>query len=153
PAPPIDGDPLLWKEEHFGGGLPIWKPFLAAGCFVFVGFSWALPPLLLMGEWVLGLVAVVLYASLLIGVTVSAAGSVSREREQRTLDGLLVLPGGREAVLRAKWLGSLWRVRGRAFGLILLLMLGGMTGSLHVLAVAFLAFTAAAQIGFFTSLG
>src|SRR5262245_63094866 len=107
----------------------------------------------MMDEAAFGLAAVVLYASLLIGVTVAAAGSVSREREQRTLDGLLVLPGGREAVLRAKWLGSLRRVRGRAFGLILLLMLGGMTGSLHGLAVTFLVFTAAAQIGFFASLG
>jgi hypothetical protein len=117
---------------------------------MFAGIGWALPPLgLFMDGWVLGFVAVVLYSSLLIGMTIAAAGSVSREREHRTLDG----PGGREAVLRAKWLGSLQGVRGRAFGLILLLMFGGITGNLPGLAQPFLALSAAAHIGFFASLG
>jgi ABC-type transport system involved in multi-copper enzyme maturation permease subunit len=141
--PPIDGDPLLWKEEHFGGGMPVRKFLAAAGCFVIVGLGWALAPLL----------AVVLYVSLLIGVTIAAAGSISRERERQTLDGLLVLPGGREAVLWAKWLGSIQRVRGRAFALLILLAFSGITGSLHGLALPLLVFTGASHVGFFASLG
>src|SRR5262249_22935959 len=46
-----------------------------------------------------------------VGVTVAAADSASRERERRTLDGLLCLPRGRDELLRAWWLGGLWHLR------------------------------------------
>ena len=41
-----------------------------------------------------------------------AAASVAGERQRQTLDSLLTLPCGRGEILRAKWLGALWRGHG-----------------------------------------
>ena len=55
---------------------------------------------------------------LVLGVGVLAAGSVATERQRRTLDGLLALPGERRDVLRAKALAALRSVRLAAAGLV-----------------------------------
>lgn len=82
-----------------------------------------------------------------------AAGSISRERERQTLDSLLTLPESTDAVLQAKWLGSLLSVRqiypllGLVYGLALL------TGGLHFAALPLLAVAAVSYVAFVASLG
>src|SRR5205823_3413295 len=85
-------------------------------------------------------------------VVISAAGSVSRERERRTLDALLTLPGGRAGVLESKWLGSLLRVRWLAAGLVpawWLVVMGGVSPD----ALPYLAAAGLVHLGFCASLG
>jgi hypothetical protein len=82
-----------------------------------------------------------------------AAGSVSRERDRRTLDGLLTLPLTRAALLRAKGLGCVLRPRYFLYVLALLWFLGAATGGLHPLALLLLALTAATHIASVVSLG
>jgi hypothetical protein len=80
-----------------------------------------------------------------------AADSVSREREQGTLVGLLTLPASRAAVLGAKWLGSVLRYRAAGYGLAVVLTLGLLTGALHPLSAALLAASYAACVAFVAS--
>ena len=82
-----------------------------------------------------------------------AAGSVVRERERRTLDGLLVLPVTRERILGAKWLGSVLRMRHLLYGLGALWLVGVCIGALHPGALVLLVLTAAAHVSFVASLG
>src|SRR5581483_701306 len=56
--------------------------------------------------------------TLTVGAALRAAAAVSRERERRTLDGLLVLPAGPAAVASAKWSGSVLRGRWLALALV-----------------------------------
>src|SRR5262249_28845937 len=82
-----------------------------------------------------------------------AAGSVVRERARGTLDGLLTLALPWEAVLRAKWLGSVLRVR-ILFSLVAAGWLFGLcTGALHPLALPVALLTVAAHVAFIASLG
>jgi ABC-type transport system involved in multi-copper enzyme maturation permease subunit len=88
-----------------------------------------------------------------VGVTIAAAGGASRERERKTLDGLLSLPRERDELLRAWWLGSVWHVQRLAGGLLGLGAIGCCVGSLHVLAFPLLLLAGAVHVGFGASLG
>src|SRR5205823_4791729 len=82
-----------------------------------------------------------------------AASSVSRERDQGTLDGLLTLPVGRAAVLRAKWLGSILRWRIAGYGLASVGVVGLLSGVLHPVGLLLLAVACASLLVFLASLG
>src|SRR5213078_3279806 len=62
-----------------------------------------------------------------------AAAGIAREREQRTLDGLLTLPVERQAILSAKWLGSIVWAQGFVWSLALIVAMGLVTLTLHPL--------------------
>src|SRR5262249_22708889 len=69
-------------------------------------------------------------ASLVI-VALSAAGRVSREREQRTLDSLLTTPLGRGEILFEKWLASICSLRPIWWAAAPIWILGLIGGGLH----------------------
>ncbi|HJZ58693.1 MAG TPA: ABC transporter permease subunit, partial [Gemmataceae bacterium] len=117
PALTDDEDPLVWKEQWFGG--QIWfqlGPKL--GCVwltvmpIIVTFVIVLLPLLALGVRgetygeVIGpgvrVATAATLPGLVIGLGVLAAGTVVRERQRRTLESLLALPVERSDILRAK---------------------------------------------------
>jgi ABC-type transport system involved in multi-copper enzyme maturation permease subunit len=164
--PPVGDEPLLWKEQHFGGNRSARELFRAlsfvlGSAVLVIGFGEMLPHLDAAASAtefgrrhslaLAGLLAV-LSGVLTCGVAIAAASGVSREREQGTLDGLLSLPGGREPVLRAKWLGSLLRVRWLTVGLLTLLLVGVLAGRLPATALL-LAPVSAIHAVFAASLG
>jgi ABC-type transport system involved in multi-copper enzyme maturation permease subunit len=119
-----NSDPLVWKERHFAGRLSWAESGALSGCAIaalsIVGFILGMTLFFSAlqdvnrGRWIGGSVnpvvrlAVTGAAMLLgLGLGVRAAGSVARERQQRTLDGLLSLPVSRAELLRAKWVAPL----------------------------------------------
>jgi ABC-type transport system involved in multi-copper enzyme maturation permease subunit len=175
-SPPVGDDALFWKEVLRGTGsappklsrelaLPAVMGLVAlVGSWMFtivygvtVGvrpdMGWLevtqltpLTPLVRIGTIGL-LTAVCLVAAF------RAAGSVVRERDRRTLDGLLVLPVTRKQILRAKWLGSVLPLRHLLYWVGALWIVAVCSGALHPLALLPLALIAAAHIAFLASLG
>jgi ABC-type transport system involved in multi-copper enzyme maturation permease subunit len=75
---------------------------------------------------------------LLLAVAVRAAGSISGERDRRTLDELLTTPLRASSILFAKWLGSILSVRWAWLWLGLIAVLGVVTQGLHPAALLLL---------------
>jgi len=123
PLPGMRTSPLLWKERHVGatvlGGtfhdvawLTLGTAVVVLGVFAFYLDHFANEKIV--AHWFVtilrGLLAVcAIY--LMLGVGLNLAGSVSREREQQTLDSLLSMPISRLEILRAKWFGAFYRQR------------------------------------------
>jgi ABC-type transport system involved in multi-copper enzyme maturation permease subunit len=166
PSPIFAGDPVLWKETHFRGVAHrdlLWS----VGAFLTLAVLALAVPVVLMAlgaslestnvsaqlQPLVGLLTWFLLAAISLGGTFHAAGSVSREVERRTLDGLLALPDGRAPILRAKWLSAVHRVRVPAIGLAVLVVVGGLTHSVNKVALPFLVSAPVAQFTFFVSLG
>src|SRR5205807_1496364 len=84
--------------------------------------------------------------ALLTGVAYRLAGSVTREREQRTLESLLTLPISRWSLLRAKWLGSLLSFNLCLIAFALTLLIGVLAGALHPLSGLLLALAFGVQV-------
>jgi ABC-type transport system involved in multi-copper enzyme maturation permease subunit len=80
-------------------------------------------------------------------------GSITREREQRTLAGLLVLPTSRAAILGAKWLGGPLRYRFLGFAVAGVWTVGLLTAAFHPVAVLLLALATAIHLASLSSLG
>src|SRR5687767_14047759 len=113
--PPVTDNALLWKERFVGG--PQWffspvdlvpaLPFLVTG-FLVLGF-WFLRSLFLDWEefrravdaWSIVLRALyyLCLGAYTLGVGFRAASAVARERQQQTLDSLLLLPVDRREIL------------------------------------------------------
>jgi ABC-type transport system involved in multi-copper enzyme maturation permease subunit len=72
---------------------------------------------------------------LLLAVAVRAAGSITGERERKTLDELLTTPLSSTAIVFAKWLGSILSVRWGWLWLGTIWGLGVLTGGLHPMAL------------------
>jgi ABC-type transport system involved in multi-copper enzyme maturation permease subunit len=132
--------PLLWKEIIVDvGPRPGWKKRLSFGMVV----ALVLWPAVHLANWYGGLPSqeawwkgmretlnlwicssgVLIGVPLLALVGIRAAGSVSGERARQTLDGLLTTPVEANAIVFAKWLGSLfigrssWALLGVVWGL------------------------------------
>jgi ABC-type transport system involved in multi-copper enzyme maturation permease subunit len=167
-AVPIGTHPLLWKEVYHGAVdslAPIaWLApivlFILFAVFVMLflpkwhatGISFSeftrtyLNPVVRVGCSILG--------GIWAGTVAFLAGrSITREREQQTLDGLLTLPVERESILGAKWLGSILRWRSLGYGVAILLGLGLFTGAVHPLGIVLLALAIAIHIAFLASVG
>ena len=95
----------------------------------------------------------VLVSFTLLFIALSAAHRISRERERRTLDGLLLTPLDREEILFTKCLGSIWSVRWILFFLAPIWALGLITGGLHVAALPLVLSACLVFAGFMASLG
>ncbi len=123
--PPVSDHPLLWKER-FVGGPPLFfspivlvpaLPFLVTGLLI-MGF-WFLRALWLdraeyqrtVETWtlILKFFYYVFLGCYLLGVAWRAGASIARERQQQTLEPLLLLPIERREILSAKLIGCLWR--------------------------------------------
>jgi hypothetical protein len=167
PRPPIGNDPLFWKELH----LEQEKTHDAIRALVALAAI-----LLLIGTGMICLTAMMDAVSrgrplgtvtnpmarfigsamgslTLLGIVFTAVGTVSREREQQTLDSLLTLPIEREEILWAKWLGSIASVRRLFWGLLGVWLFALITFGLHPLALPLLGLAWLAHAAFAASLG
>jgi ABC-type transport system involved in multi-copper enzyme maturation permease subunit len=173
--PPVSDAPLLWKEMDTG----ISFNDAATGCFMlpaiiiaFIVMGMFLTAILglstLSVEDAIGqvrrfveehlnslirLMSAVILSVWCLETALRAAGSFVRERQQQTLDTLLMLPVRRERIVGAKWLGSVLRVRSLGVCLLVIWGLGVVTGSLHPVAVLQLALLACVHIALLASLG
>jgi ABC-type transport system involved in multi-copper enzyme maturation permease subunit len=73
---------------------------------------------------------------LLLVAAAVAAGGVTSERARQTWDSLIVTPLDGRAIVRAKMIGSAWKVRGGVGVLAALWLVGLLAGALHPLGVA-----------------
>jgi ABC-type transport system involved in multi-copper enzyme maturation permease subunit len=165
-----NADPLVWKERHFSGRLSWAESGALSGCGIatlsIVGFILGMTLFFSAlqdvnrGRWIGGSVnpvarLTVTGAAMLLGLGlgVRAAGSVARERQQRTLDGLLSLPVSRAELLRAKWVAPvlwsqrwLWATAAVGVGALLI-------GGVHPLGFAITAVQVVGWLALTTTLG
>jgi ABC-type transport system involved in multi-copper enzyme maturation permease subunit len=161
PLPPIGNWPVLWKEVY--GGVHRLHANRALEIGLLAGGFMVLAPLFVLSvdeyRLVRGLnlfvavMTVLLGLWLLLGVSFRAAGSVSREREGRTWDSLLLLPVQRTTLLWSKGLGSVLRMRVPMFGLLIAWLLGAVTGALNPVGLAALVVAFAAHLAFLVGVG
>lgn len=161
--PPVSENALLWKECHLGGPASAFSPVLlapliplACGMGVLIaGYSVAA---LVRGsgkEW-LPFLKVFYYLFLGcygLGVGFRASASIARERQQRTLEPLLLLPVDRREILVVKWLGSYWRAwpwAAFAFGDV---VLGLAIGAYHPFSAVLLCLAPLPILSFVASVG
>jgi len=90
---------------------------------------------------------------MLLLVGIRAAGSITGERALRTLDGLLTTPLEPRGILFAKWWAAILSPRRTGFWLVLIWVLGMVTGALHPVAFLALALAWTVYAGFMASLG
>jgi hypothetical protein len=165
--PPVpQGLPLIWREIYLSGqtnrfvkmlNLVPWVVWLCV-CSVFMVVGWAAvigdaedifnsmnQLVRWAGGFVVGLMA------LMVGL--HAAGSVSRERQQETLDHLLAIPGWRRDILWAKWVGSLAKARGIALGAMAIPLVGVIAEGISPWAVVPLVLAAVTTVACAASFG
>jgi ABC-type transport system involved in multi-copper enzyme maturation permease subunit len=154
---PVSDHVLLWREVYHSA-IPLEMPhtmqwllqrwyrlplLLAQLAALFTLWRWLFPET--WAELILGLnpairfLTVVLNMAWCLALGFRAAVSVCRERAQRTLESLFLFPEDRVQVLRAKWLGSILRWRLLGYGVLIVLLLGLVSGALHAYAVVLLA--------------
>jgi ABC-type transport system involved in multi-copper enzyme maturation permease subunit len=167
--PPVTRRAILWKEVFvdvkgrrrlFGwlaSGVLFAVALLPAVHLVhFFGRYWpqgAQDSLTIMlSYWVRGASAF-LGTAMLLGVAVRAAGCVSGERDRQTLDGLLATPLDNRTILWEKWLGCIFSQRWSAAALLLIWIIGYVTGSLHPLGAVCFAIAWLGYAGFVAGLG
>jgi len=90
---------------------------------------------------------------MLVAVAVRAAGSISGERDKQTFDDILTSPLGSDAILFAKWLGSLCSVRWVWVWLLTVWCTAGAVGAMHPVAVALHLAAWCIYAAFLTNLG
>jgi len=165
PLPPVSDRPLLWKEMFLGGSDFVRIVMLFLQMFVFL-FAISVAILLSLTSAISGdvevrdklhgvvvFVVVGVLTAVFLGTVTHASMSVGREREERTLDMLLTLPGGRDAILRSKWLGSMLCSQWLLAGLLAVVVLGVLGGGVSVLAVPAIVVAAGVHLAFAASLG
>src|SRR5262249_5937261 len=146
---------LLWKEVCHGGLdldaavapdalrswpqlLAIWLTLAGLSLFAHVALPGVVTPLVTGLNYVLRALSLMLAGAWCLALAFRVAGSLSRERDQQTLEALLMLPVERVELLRAKWLGSILRFRHLGYGLAVLWLAGLATGAFHPWAVLLL---------------
>jgi ABC-type transport system involved in multi-copper enzyme maturation permease subunit len=163
--PPVGENPLLWKELYLGRSAEImvvadllWLyfivivVFLAIACVFSAEYSEPgdrVRPSLAVGAF--GFI-MLLSALLVVRAGTFAAASVSREREQRTLETLCSLPFTRMDILQAKWLGTIWIHRRSLIGLAVLFVLVAACG-VYIIPLLLLLGTLVAHTVFAVGLG
>ncbi|HMC64895.1 MAG TPA: ABC transporter permease subunit, partial [Gemmataceae bacterium] len=168
--PQIGDEALLWKEMHHGATV---APVLVSMTALLVGLVLVavvfIAALVVLADVtddrplgrgiaaavnpVIRVLSIVLAGMWCFGLAFRAVSAVSRERDQRTLDSLLILPVERSDILRAKWLGSILRLRGLGLCLLAVWGVGLITGALHPLGLVLLASACAIHVAFLASLG
>jgi ABC-type Na+ efflux pump permease subunit len=163
---PVSGEPLLWKEVHHGvysspalsrrDLVPLGAMLfvgLSIGAFCFLGYEetiyfvqYGVNPV----TRILGILALGLWC---VRVAFQTATSVSRERDQGTLDSLLALPVDWQTILRAKWLGGIVRWSWLGVCLAVLWVSGLCTTALHPVAVVLLVMAGVVHLAFLASVG
>jgi ABC-type transport system involved in multi-copper enzyme maturation permease subunit len=165
--PPITEDALWWKERFVGGPPFVLSPvvlvpaipFLATGVMVMLVYLFHAAAgenygrAVELWSYVLHFLFYALLGCYVLGVAYRATGSIARERQQQTLDPLLLLPIERSELLRAKFFGCVWRgwpwlafIGGN-------LLIGTVLGVYHPLSMLCLVLAVVPIIAFFAALG
>jgi ABC-type transport system involved in multi-copper enzyme maturation permease subunit len=108
---------------------------------------------LLPAHWLARAVGGLAFCWLLCAVGLTAATGVSRERQKQTLTDLLMLPGPRRDLLRAKALGALARGLWPAIAICIVLAVATLGFGISLLSAALLTLTAAGLALFSTAIG
>ncbi len=166
--PPLADDPLIWKEMYTGGRIIAFSP-----AFWIPLASLLAPLLLIFTLMLLGVTydrgrheaelsnynlfvrgTLLLLAGLFcLGVAYRTSTGVARERQQGTLDALLMLPIPRQSILRSKWIGALYKGWGWALIFMPVVTVGFAVGVLHFLGAVFLLLAVGVFAAFLASLG
>jgi ABC-type transport system involved in multi-copper enzyme maturation permease subunit len=123
--PPMTDAPLMWKERYLGGPPLFFSPIVLVPALPFLGTGfvimafWLARALFMSAEeyertlqtWtvILKFFYYVFLGIYTLGVAWRAGAAVARERQQQTLEPLLLLPIDRREILMAKLVGCLWR--------------------------------------------
>jgi ABC-type transport system involved in multi-copper enzyme maturation permease subunit len=172
--PKLGRQPMVWKEVFAEPGLRFnWFGRIIVALIVLVSFA---PAVWIVGQFVLllisgpanghmwdeladtvnrwvRLVGTIVATLTLLGVAIRAAGSVSGERDRQTLDSLMSTPLQPEAVLYAKWLGSILSVRWAWAWLCLIWTVAALLGGLSAVTLPWLLLTWLVYAAFAASLG
>jgi ABC-type transport system involved in multi-copper enzyme maturation permease subunit len=157
--PPITGNPLLWKERYVGGLPWLSSPIVWAAMvpFLITGMLLYLEPTYTNETERLQLIVLFFYRFALGGylgqIGFLVAGTVVREKQQQTLDTLLLLPIERRDILGAKLLASLLRGWPWLVMLTCSLTLGAAFGVCHPLSAVLLCLAAIPPILLVSLLG
>jgi hypothetical protein len=167
----VHDPPLLWKEVFHGTSVEqdwtlvkwLWVHprrslivLLGAACAcmpLYKAIHSTAPQVIVVLNVVIRMATVLLAGFGCLFLSFRAAGCVSREREQGTLEGLLILPVARREILKAKWLGSIARHGHIGTILIFAWALGLTTGLLHPWAVLLLVAGCGTVGAFLASIG
>jgi ABC-type Na+ efflux pump permease subunit len=170
PRPPIDDRALLWKELHaepllgmaeFGALITVLSLMLLAilgMIFLVAGLAFMearqfQPDLGGYLNTFLRPMTASIGTCCCFGVGIVASAAVSREIERRTLDGLLTLPVSVDEILFAKLLGAGYALRGVAWNLAVIWLLGLLTGGFHLIGLVLLILATMIHSAFFATLG
>jgi ABC-type transport system involved in multi-copper enzyme maturation permease subunit len=137
-AGPIRGDALLWRERHLGY---LSDPYFDTFWLYYLGLlflltvaSWAdsggVGASLI--AWIFRRLSAISAAGLCLVLLLRLAGTIIRERQQRTLESLLSLPMSRSRIFYVKWLGAVLRSDRWILALVAGLGLGAIAGGLGV---------------------
>ncbi len=165
---PIFNRPVLWKELHIHVRMTRFTKVLyilfVLGCLSPLGFViyYSMTSYYRSSTWeqfresiniYIRIVGTIVGCITLLALVVRSASMITHEREKQTLDSLLVSPLQLREIIIDKWWGSLWGVKPLLYLLMLLWLIGWMTGGLHwstliVLPLSFFVF-----MMFFAALG
>jgi ABC-type transport system involved in multi-copper enzyme maturation permease subunit len=173
---PVGSEALLWKEMHHGTTIANPEQLRALRWVLLIGvlaFSLLLAPLHL-ATWVeqaswsghgaaselsgwlnalLRLGALFCMIGWCGAVGLRTANTLSRERSQQTLLGLLTLPVPRRDILRSKWWGSILRYQWTGWLLLAAVVAGLVSGMIHPLLLPVLAIAFVCHLTFLASFG
>ena len=153
--PPVAQEsPLVWKEKYVSAHTKTTQTVilgLSIGLAAIMGLVVVLSineP----GGWLLSYVIPLALLGAAVTVGIGAASGVAIERQKNTLTDLFMIPGGRAEILRAKFVGALWRGRWPIVLLAALMPLAFINGS-PLVAIPLVTLAAVAYLGFGASLG
>jgi ABC-type transport system involved in multi-copper enzyme maturation permease subunit len=153
--PPIEGDALLWKERNLPKTAfsPYWLSFFALlAVFILVQWSSRSGPQGVR-QSVVRAGAILLAGYVCFGVSMRAAGCIVRERQQKTLESLLLLPMTAAELLTRKWLGPLLSYRVHLLVLAFVVLLTVLVGIIHPIGAALAVLAILVHVAFLTTLG
>jgi ABC-type transport system involved in multi-copper enzyme maturation permease subunit len=162
--PPFRDNPLIWKEGLLGcPGTGAWPGrevvphlYLIATILVFAAI---LEAQAVSGddrediEIAMRLATVALGTFVALGIGLRLSASISRERQQQTLSGLLTSAFSHEEIFLAKWVGALIRFRHAIVGLIALFLVTSLFGKYTRVTWVLFPLTFVAHIWFVGNLG
>ncbi|HVK12866.1 MAG TPA: hypothetical protein VM597_29205 [Gemmataceae bacterium] len=153
--PPVAQEsPLVWKEKYVSAQT---KTVQAAILGVSIGVAVLMGLIVVLsiqepGGWLLSFIVPLALLGAAVTVGVGAASGVATERQKNTLIDLFMIPGGRAEILRAKFVGALWRGRWPVALVGLLLPMAFVNGS-PLVALPLVALAAVAYLVFGAALG
>ncbi|HMF19528.1 MAG TPA: ABC transporter permease subunit, partial [Gemmataceae bacterium] len=154
--PPLKGHPILWKTMYPAIGVEVFfLLFIYVIAFSTMAMSFAVSLAsapensgLSIRLWVASFLGVAC-----IGVAFQMGSSIIRERQNKTLESLLLLPMSSWEILGAIFLGNILRTRFFLLGLGGFFLLGVVTLTFHPFSMAWFSLALVVHVIFFASMG